>query len=315
MALGCLIIAGVALLNACQVVYEELTYCPQNLVVNFSADEASDCSDAEGERYVYDLSTMKYLSVGLYDAKSGRLVKKQNLQPNDILKQSLLFKNLPEGDYVISAWTAEVSIPEIYNTDTGKSFPWKTDVEAVAQYDKVLPRIFHATARHTMVAKPDSGTVDDQILLNFEPYTQNVEFKLLGLTYSKQYTLTWTFNKQDHSFGRHLKRPTEYTRTVETGTLDVAPDGTATIVLPMLKEPGENDGVLTLKGDGRDVMEPIAFSDLVEKVGRANGVHIPVECLQTVPVTLEVKHSADMAVIVTILNWNVVHRMVLFGEN
>lgn len=311
MAMGCIILTVAALLAACQAIYEDLTYCPQNLVVNFSADEASECSRAEGDRYSYDLSRMQQLSVGIYRKNDGKLLRVQNVSPTDLMSQQILFDKLPEGEYVISAWTSETSSPEIYNTDAGKSFPWKPDVESVAQYDRVLPRIFHATAEYSLVAKPDSGTVDEHVRLNFEPYSQQFNFRLRGLEAKKTYTLKWMHTKPERgdSFGRELLRPTTYIRTFTTDA-----KGQANVNLSMLKSPSENDGLLTFTYEGKNVMEPITFDTLLGRLESASGGnHLPVECLETVPVDMVFDLTTDMAVHITILHWYVLHRRVILG--
>lgn len=303
MAGGCCLAA----LTSCQAVYEDLDECPQYLNVQLTAVEEGACASVEGDRYTYNPDAFKQIAVGIYDAQTATLVRYLTKDVNSAKDADITFKNLPQGKYIITAWAAEKSSPEIYNTKAD-AFPWKTDVKAIEENKGDLPLLFYGSSRtYEAVIRPDAGTMTDTVTVNLQPYVQQFRFKLNHLEVGKNYRLSLIADAPQYDFKNgHLERPTLYTNTF------VARNEAETIEMSMLKPYDVMKAVIRVEdAETNTLYFKKSFEQIVSDIETLSGKALNLQCLERVPVELDI-NKTYMSVSVRILNWGVNYRVVEF---
>lgn len=187
--------AVLAHLYACQRVYDDLSLCPQGVVLKFRGQ--TPCGDQ------LDLQSVPFKAMQLYVFKTG------TNQPVKVVDVPLA--NFTHGStYRLEGLEKEVydfafyltESPETYADGEGK--PWKLDADKVKQL-QVKPELFYGYLKGVDLRKPINPRAPiDTVVANVLPMEHTMKFNVTPLKKQTDYLVSWTHSNYQLSLEKGI---------------------------------------------------------------------------------------------------------------
>lgn len=283
------------LLSSCCKVYDDLSSCPQGLVLRLNS--VTPCG-AE-----LCLKDMKNVEIQIYDQSKSLVATYHESDLKITERNEVKVPFHKAGTYTVAVWGIENMNDYARSNVASMAYKRSKDVQLGS-----LSKLYYGNAKDYKITDPAlSGSQIDTLDVNILPYNYEIYFSLWGLQKNSEYSIEISDNHAAYDFfGRVKPTPIRYKRQAYEN-----PDESYKARFETLRLIRNGATNIQLKDKEGKVFFEASLEELLKTIERANRVSINLDCLHRLDISLRPTDDTFTVFSVRINQWNAVFRRVV----